>query len=77
MGPECGSWGVPARGTSMRNFMNWAGAMALAFVTNANMTVSRKHGYITYSFLFQQRLSNPENLIVINWLILLLDSRFP
>ena len=41
MGPECGSWGVPARGTSMRNFINIFGALHLAFVSNAEMTVSR------------------------------------
>lgn len=41
MGPECGSWGVPARGTSMQNFINIFGALHLAFVSNAEMTVSR------------------------------------
>jgi len=41
MGPECGSWGLPARGTSKRNFMNYHGALHLAFVADAEKTVSR------------------------------------
>lgn len=46
MGPECGSWGLPARGTSKRNFMNYHGALHLAFVANAEKTVSRIHDWI-------------------------------
>ncbi len=46
MGPECGSWGLPARGTSKRNFMNYCGALHLAFVANADKTVSRTHDWI-------------------------------
>ena len=41
MGPDCSSWGLPARSTSMRNFANSYGAMHLGFVFEANMTVSR------------------------------------
>lgn len=44
MGPECGSWGVPARGTSLRTMINAFGALHLPFVSNADMTVSRSHG---------------------------------
>ena len=41
MGPDCSSWGLPARSTSMRNFANSYGALHLGFVFEANMTVSR------------------------------------
>ncbi|CAK9024461.1 unnamed protein product [Durusdinium trenchii] len=55
MGPECGSWGLPARGTSKRTFCNAFGAMHLDFVSHANECVAKlvlclylivaKHGY--------------------------------
>ena len=41
MGPDCRSWGLPARGTSMRNYMNVLGAMHLPFVADGNLTISR------------------------------------
>lgn len=44
MGPECASWGVPARGTSKRNFCNAFGAMHLPFVGEANECIAKKLG---------------------------------
>lgn len=41
MGPECGSWGLPARSTSMRSYVNIWGALHLAFVKDGNQTISR------------------------------------
>ena len=43
MGPCCASWGLPARGTSKRSYINAHGAMRLPFVGAANVTVGRKH----------------------------------
>lgn len=42
MGPECGSWGVPARGTSKRTYCNAFGAMHIPFVADANHCVAKK-----------------------------------
>ena len=44
MGPDCSSWGLPARGTSARNYMNIWGNMNYLFVDRGNMTISRNHG---------------------------------
>ena len=41
MGPECGSWGVPARGTSKRTYCNAFGAMHIPFVSDANHCVGK------------------------------------
>ncbi len=41
MGPECGSWGLPARGTSKRTFCNAFGAMHLPFVCKANECIAK------------------------------------
>ena len=41
MGPDCASWGIPARGTAMRNYMNVFGAVHLDFVSRGNLTISR------------------------------------
>ena len=41
MGPECGSWGIPARGTSKRTYINPFGAMELGFVADANECVAK------------------------------------
>ena len=40
-GPDCSSWGVPARGTSMRNFVNIEGNLFLAWVRGSSTMVSR------------------------------------
>ena len=39
LGPDCGSWGIPARYTTMRSFINAWGAMWLPFVSGANQTI--------------------------------------
>ena len=44
MGPSCSSWGLPARATSMRNFMNALGARHLKFVHDSSVTISRMPG---------------------------------
>ncbi|CAL1156057.1 unnamed protein product [Cladocopium goreaui] len=41
MGPECASWGIPARGTSKRTYINPFGAMELGFVADANECVAK------------------------------------
>ena len=41
MGPECGSWGIPARGTSKRTYINPLGAMELGFVAEIHQLVLR------------------------------------
>ncbi len=40
-GPDCSSWGIPARSTSMRNYINSFGNMALSWVQNSNCMASR------------------------------------
>lgn len=40
MGPCCSSWGIPARYTTMRSFINAFGAVHLPFVAEANQTIS-------------------------------------
>ena len=44
MGPCCASWGVPARGTSCRTFVNSYGLMHIPFVSDGNMTSARNLG---------------------------------
>lgn len=39
MGPCCSSWGIPARYTTMRSFINAMGASHLPFVREANQTI--------------------------------------
>ncbi|CAK9017795.1 unnamed protein product [Durusdinium trenchii] len=39
--PDCGSWGIPARSTSGRSYMNPLGHHAYKFVSRANTMVSR------------------------------------
>ena len=41
MGPVCSSWGVPNRGTSKRDFINWTGAQHLPYIADANCMISR------------------------------------
>lgn len=40
--PDCSSWGVPARGTSKRNYINANGDLRLEWVSKSNTMVSRK-----------------------------------
>lgn len=39
--PDCSSWGIPSRGTSLRNFINAAGNVCNSWVKGANLQVSR------------------------------------
>ena len=39
--PDCGSWGLPARGTSLRSFINVHGRVGLQWIQNAACMVSR------------------------------------
>lgn len=41
MGPKCNSWGLPARGTSSRTYINIFGAMQWDFVREGTMMISR------------------------------------
>ena len=45
LGPNCGSWGIPARHTTMRSFINAWGAMHLPFVHDANKMISLRLGF--------------------------------
>ena len=40
--PDCGSWGLPARGSSLRSLINPLGRRSLAWVEANNCTVSRR-----------------------------------
>ena len=39
--PDCGSWGVPSRGTSLRSYHNYLGMTIFKFVSNGNLMISR------------------------------------
>ncbi|CAJ1402925.1 unnamed protein product [Effrenium voratum] len=39
--PDCSSWGIPARGTSLRSEINFGGNRALKWIQGANKMVSR------------------------------------
>lgn len=41
LAPDCGSWGIPCRGTSKRSWINYEGAVQYPFVRVGNMMVSR------------------------------------
>ena len=53
-GPDCGSWGVPARGTSKRSRINSLGFPAFDFVARGNVMVSRLPGAIVAKLKFEQ-----------------------
>ena len=42
--PDCSSWGIPARGTSLRNFVNSHGNLFLPWVRRSSTMVSRHLG---------------------------------
>ena len=46
--PDCSSWGMPARGTSLRSFLNWQGNVHLAWVQRANQQVARNLGWTCF-----------------------------
>ena len=55
MAPDCGSWGVPSRGTSGRTFFNYLGNLGYGFVTNGNSMISRNFDckqYVAIVLLF-------------------------
>ena len=39
--PDCGSWGLPARGTSLRSVINVHGRVGLQWIQNASCMVAR------------------------------------
>lgn len=41
MAPDCGSWGLPARSTSQRSYVNPMGCESYGFVDRGNIMVSR------------------------------------
>ena len=47
IGPDCSSWGVPARATSMRNFNNPHGRAGLDWVSSGTTMVSRSRSFIS------------------------------
>lgn len=49
MGPDCSSWGVPARGTSLRSPINCYGNLFLDWVRRSNCMVSRTLGLIGWA----------------------------
>ena len=53
MAPDCGSWGVPSRGTSGRTFFNYLGNLEYGFVTNGNSMISRNFDLQTVMFFYQ------------------------
>lgn len=59
MGPDCAPWGMPARYTSQKNFMNALGAMHLPFVDSGNQMVSMCLSYILILFILRL---NPRKL---------------
>ena len=48
--PDCSSWGIPARGTSLRSEINFGGNRALKWIQGANKMVSRTLGYILQAY---------------------------
>ena len=44
IGPDCSSWTIPARGTSLRSFINPYGRMGIDFVGRNNCGISRTLG---------------------------------
>ena len=44
VGPDCSSWGVPARSSSMRSYINPYGRLGNAWVTSNTALVGRKLG---------------------------------
>ena len=41
MGPDCSSWGLPARGSSMRSYINWHGNVFSTWVRRSTTMISR------------------------------------
>ena len=49
MAPDCGSWGIPARGTTRRAFHNYLGC-SYQFVLSGNLMVGRFLDLQVYRF---------------------------
>ena len=47
--PDCSSWGIPCRGTSVRSEINPCGFEGYDFVARANLMISRNLGWIHIS----------------------------
>lgn len=41
LAPDCSSWGIPSRGTSLRNFVNVAGNVFLPWIQGANEMIAK------------------------------------
>ena len=41
LGPQCSSWGLPNRGTSLRSYVNFHGAEEYQYIRLANKMISR------------------------------------
>ena len=46
--PDCSSWGIPCRSTSMRSFVNPLGYEGYEFVKRSNLMISRNLGWSYY-----------------------------
>ena len=44
--PDCSSWGIPARGSSKRSYINSAGNLFSEWVRSANTMVARSLGFV-------------------------------
>lgn len=49
--PDCSSWGIPARGSSRRNFINSSGHLFSEWVRGANTMVARKLCYKSHALV--------------------------
>ena len=57
--PDCGSWGIPCRGTSMRSIINPHGYEAYEFVQRANCMVGRMLFCICAHYHLESTPTNP------------------
>ena len=48
--PDCSSWGIPARGSSKRSYINSAGNLFSEWVRSANTMVARSLGFVISMF---------------------------
>ena len=63
MGPDCSSWGIPSRGTSLRSFINALGNVNHGFVAAGNLTISRNLGCIVRLAPLLHMLERPADLL--------------
>jgi hypothetical protein len=65
LGPDCGSWGLPARGSSLRSEINIWGNLFSPWVRGGTQMISRSFVCIQDSFarFFQQMTDNYPGLL--------------